>query len=423
MDTITTGIGGALLAKAFFTDNFAPKGEDTANPTAVEPAASVIPDTRTGCAGTAKATGLRARWHAGRTVLWAIVLGSVFPDVDVFFDAFQSSPVASLVLHRGVTHSLVGLPVWALLLAALTWWGTRSLRVAAPSFRALFALYAVALAFHIWTDLITSFGTAIWSPLRWTRVAWDLVFIIDFVFTAILLGPQVAAWAHQRREGAVRRAIFVWLLLSSGAVGVWWLAQSVGRPIPISAVAVTGALFFLLCLAPLWRGLGQRWSRAQWCRAGVVALVLYVGGCMVAHRLALAEVHRFAAEQNLTVINLAALPAPPSLRNWTALVQTPEGVFRATFRLPHRGNLQPRFFPQTVPAELAARLRQLPEVQTFLWFARFPVLRYHEAHGQHVVDLADLRFGIGDNDHPSAFTYRVVLDAQGNVLSSDWLED
>ncbi|MCL6481660.1 MAG: metal-dependent hydrolase [Firmicutes bacterium] len=423
MDTITTGIGGALLAKAFFTDHFAPEPGHSKNPALREGAAPVTLAAVTADTAAPKTANLHARWHAGRSALWVFVLGSVFPDVDVFFDTFQSSPVASLVLHRGVTHSLVGLPGWALLLAALTWWGSRRLRVAAPSFRALFGLYAVALAFHIWTDLITSFGTMIWSPVAWTRVAWDLVFIIDFVFTAILLGPQLAAWAHQRREGAVRRAVFVWLLLSSGAVGVWWLAQTVGRPISISAVAVAGALFFLLCIAPLWRGLGQRWSRAQWCRAGVAALALYVGGCAMAHRLALAEVRRFAAEQNLTVINLAALPAPPSLLNWTALVQTPEGVFRATFRLPHRGHLQPRFFPQTVPAELAARVRQLPEVQTFLWFARFPVLRHHEARGRHVVDLADLRFGLGDNDNPSAFTYRVVLDAQGNVLSSDWLED
>lgn len=412
MDTITTGIGGALLAKAFFTDRFAPKSGGTA------PAESA--ETRTAGAEESK---LRARWHAGRTALGAFVLGSVFPDADVFFDAFSSSPVSDLVLHRGVTHSLVCLPGWALLLAALTRVLARRLRIPSPSFGALFGLYAVALAFHIWTDLITSFGTMIWSPVVWTRVAWDLVFIIDFAFTAILLAPQMAAWAHRRREGAVRRPVFVWLLLSGGAVGVWWLARAVGRPISMSVVAVSSVLFFLLCVAPLWRDLGRRWSRAQWCRAGVAVFAGYMLACVVAHQLALAEVKRFAAEQQLPVENLAALPAPPSLLNWTALVQTPEGVFRTTFQLPHRGNLQLRFYPHTVPADLAARVRELPEVQTFLWFARFPVLRHHEVQGQQVVDLADLRFGIGDNDNPSAFTYRVVLDVHGNVLRSGWLED
>ncbi len=423
MDTITTGIGGALLAKAFFTDRFVPKNDGAADPATAGTAPAVPAETQRAGAEATKAVGLRTRWPASQTALWAFVLGSVFPDVDVFFDAFSSSPVASLVLHRGVTHSLVCLPGWALLLAALTRWAARGLHVAAPSFRALFGLHAVALAFHIWTDLITSFGTMIWSPLSWTRVAWDLVFIIDFVFTAILLGPQVAAWVHRRREGSVRRAVFGWLVLSGGAAGVWWLARAVGRPISMSAVAMSSVLFFLLCIAPLWRGLGQRWSRAQWCRAGVTVFAGYMLAGVVAHRLALDEVKRFASEQQLTVEHLAALPAPPSLRNWTALVQTPEGVFRTTFRLPNHGPLQPRFYPHTVPAELAARVRELPEVQTFLWFARFPVLRHHEVQGQHVVDLADLRFGIGDQDNPSAFTYRVLLDAHGHVLRSDWLED
>jgi len=27
----------------------------------------------------------------------------------------------------------------------------------------------------------------IWSPLQWSRPAWDLVFIVDFTLTAILL--------------------------------------------------------------------------------------------------------------------------------------------------------------------------------------------------------------------------------------------
>jgi hypothetical protein len=149
----------------------------------------------------------------------------------------------------------------------------------------------------------------------------------------------------------------------------------------------------------------------------------YLLACVAAHRAALAEVKRFAAEQQLTVENLAALPAPPSLLQWTALVRTPEGVYRTTFRLPHRGNLKPRFFADAVPNDITARVRALPEVQTFLWFARFPVMRYHEENGRHIVDFTDLRFGLSDNDNPAAFAFRVVLDANGNVIFSGWLED
>ncbi len=423
MDTITTGIGGALLAKAFFTDRFAPSPGGAVNPAAAERESAVT--LAAAAAGTAasKRVTWRAQWHAGRTALWAFVLGSVFPDADVFFDAFSESEVASLETHRGVTHSLVCLPGWALLLAWLTVAVARRLRIPAPSFRALFGIYAAALAFHIWTDLITSFGTMIWSPIGRTRAAWDLVFIIDFAFTSILLVPQVAAWVHWRRERALARGIFSWLALSGAAAGVWWLAQVVGRPIPRSAVLMASALFFMLCVLLVRGGWGARWIRAQWCRAGVAALVLYAGACFVAQRAALAEVKRFAAERQLVVEDLAALPAPPSLVNWTALVRTPEGVYRTTFRVPHRGNLEPRFFADSAPNGFTARVRALPEVQTFLWFARFPVMRYRQQDGRHIVDFDDLRFGIGDDDNPSAFAFRVVLDDAGNVVSSGWRED
>lgn len=413
MDTITTGIGGALLAKAFFTDRFAPRPGNAALPAGVRSEAAAAPEQ----------TGLRMRGHAGQTALWAFVAGSVFPDIDVLFDAFSESAVASIQTHRGVTHSLVCLPGWALLLAWLTRVLARRLRLASPAFAALFGLYAVAIAFHIWTDLLTSFGTMIWSPLSRTRAAWDLVFIIDFVFTALLLVPQVAAWVHRRREGALWRGALSWLLLSGAAAGVWWLAQAVGRPIPPSATVVASALFFFLLVLLARGGRGARWSRAQWCRAGVAVFAGYILACAAAHRAALAEVKRFAAEQQLAVENLAALPAPPSLLHWTALVRTPEGVYRTTFRLPHHGRLEPRFFADSAPNGITARVRALPEVQTFLWFARFPVMRYHEENGRHVVDFTDLRFGLSDNDNPAAFAFRVVLDAQGNVLSSGWLED
>ena len=52
---------------------------------------------------------------------------------------------------------------------------------------------AVGIASHILFDSATSYGTRIWNPFSTDRVAWDFVFIIDFVFTAIVLLPQVAA--------------------------------------------------------------------------------------------------------------------------------------------------------------------------------------------------------------------------------------
>src|SRR6516162_3261252 len=89
----------------------------------------------------------------------------------------------------------------------------------------------------------------IWSPLAWSRPAWDLIFIIDLTLTAILLVPQLVAWTNTNAERAkVRMLVF-------GAISLplpWLISmflQNVGAPIStlttIVATAVLGALFVL----------------------------------------------------------------------------------------------------------------------------------------------------------------------------------
>src|SRR5260370_35014020 len=96
--------------------------------------------------------------------------------------------------HRSLTHSLVLLPLWALLLAGITRAFAGWRKWEAPSFAALSVIYAAGILSHILMDLVTTFGTMIWSPLEWSLPAWDLAFIIDFPLTAILLVPQLLAW-------------------------------------------------------------------------------------------------------------------------------------------------------------------------------------------------------------------------------------
>src|SRR5438034_1219903 len=69
------------------------------------------------------------------------------------------------------------------------------------------SIYAVGILSHILLDLVTSFGTMIWSPLKWSRPAWDLLFIVDFTFTAILLVPQLLAWVYSEPAKMWSRAL------------------------------------------------------------------------------------------------------------------------------------------------------------------------------------------------------------------------
>src|SRR5512134_247020 len=92
------------------------------------------------------------------------------PDLD-FVIGFVG-PVEYLLTHRGVTHSLVLLPVWALL---LSWILAKILREPG-GWRALYGVTALSLGAHIAGDYITSFGTMIFAPLSSWRAALGATF-------------------------------------------------------------------------------------------------------------------------------------------------------------------------------------------------------------------------------------------------------
>ena len=143
-------------------------------------------------------------------------IGSIFPDIDIFAGPLARNPLAIMEWHRNITHSLVMLPVWAALLAAVSLPLARWLRWKAPSFPRLFVIYAVGLATHVFLDVVTNFGTMVWSPLKYSRVAWDWVFIIDLTLTAIALVPQLAAWCYREPRKFRGRAAAVWAALTTG---------------------------------------------------------------------------------------------------------------------------------------------------------------------------------------------------------------
>src|SRR6201984_267957 len=184
MDTITHGIAGALIAKAAF------RGQDM--------------------------LGTKPLYRE-RIITWSLMLGAIFPDSDVLREFFSHNDLLILTWHRSFTHSLLCLPIFALLLAALTRWFVRWRKWDAPSFAALTGIYAIGILSHILLDLVTSFGTMIWSPVQWSRPAWDLIFIIDFSLTAIFLVPQIVAWVYAQEKGLQRRALVNWLGLAAAA--------------------------------------------------------------------------------------------------------------------------------------------------------------------------------------------------------------
>jgi inner membrane protein len=124
------------------------------------------------------------------------------PDLD-FVIGFVG-PVEYLLTHRGVTHSFVLLPAWALILS----WILAKLLREPGGWRALYGVTALALLTHIVGDLITSFGTMILAPLSDWRAAIGTTFIIDLWFSGIILiGLIGSAVFYRSRIPAVAASI------------------------------------------------------------------------------------------------------------------------------------------------------------------------------------------------------------------------
>jgi membrane-bound metal-dependent hydrolase YbcI (DUF457 family) len=402
MDTITHGIAGALIGKAAFG------GSDLFPPIPVD---------------------------KRRVITWSLLLGAIFPDSDVFRDFFSHDQLLLLTWHRSITHSLLCLPVWAVLLAALTNAVARWRKWQAPGFPALVGIYAVGILSHIFLDLVTTFGTMIWSPLDWSRPAWDILFIIDFTFTALLLIPQLLAWAFEDPEHMRRRAIVMWLVFTPAPYLISKIGQVVGAPISNTAIVVATVLFAALFLLPAVQGWGVRVQYVNWNRAGLTLAIAYVLAATYAHHAALQRVEKFAASENLQAEALGALPFPPSLWRWDGLVRTPRGVYEFRMDLSDRlfrdapnmagtGNsdvIEHTYYPDALPNRFIEEARRLPEVQKVLWFARFPVTRFHKEGPDAIVEFSDLRFPTIRKDRPAGFTYRVKFAEDGTVLSQGWL--
>lgn len=402
MDPVTHGIAGALIGKAFFANrkSSASRLSQSAHP----------PPT-------------------ARVAIVAATLGAVFPDVDVFVDAFSRDPLAIARYHRGFTHSFVGLPIFTLVLAALTrtfflWCAKRSGHEewTPPSLAFLFAIYAVGIASHIILDGLTSFGTRMLNPLSKDRIAWDFLFIVDFVFTALLLVPQLAAWVHQFRESAGKRAWTMWVFLIVLTLGVWALAREAGFSFrPLAAVIVCG-IFAAVLFLPVWRGLGARVSRPRWCQAALCLSCSYILACGFAHHAALSRVRAFASSRHLPVENIAAMPLPISFLHWSGLILTPNGVYQSTFCLRDSADPTFQFFANSPSNRYTQEARFVEPAETFLWFSRFPLIHFTENDGEHIVEYKDMRFFTAANDQRMPFMFYVSFDSAGKMLNYGFIE-
>jgi membrane-bound metal-dependent hydrolase YbcI (DUF457 family) len=388
MDTITHGIAGALIAKAAF------RGDDMFT--------------------------LRSM-NARRVLTWSLMTGAIFPDIDTVRDFFSNNDLLMITWHRSITHSLLCMPIFALLLAAITRCVCRGFKWPLPSFAALAGVYAVGILSHIFLDLVTTFGTMIWSPLGWSRPAWDLIFIVDFTFSGLLLFPQFLAWVYASKEKWKPRAMGLWLVSELALLVVAAIAQIVGAPISAQNIVLASLLLTILVFLPA-RGLwGLRASLAAWNRAGLFAACVYLSFAAYAHHAALSRVRSLAAFLKLDVQSIGLIATPSGVYDWRMDLSQKSPIVATLSSSPaDQPPLKYSFYPEAFPNASIQRARELPEVRKVLWFSRFPVTQFHREGDDAVVEISDKRFPKIRPDRSAPFTYRVRFGANGQLVSEGW---
>ncbi len=129
-----------------------------------------------------------ARRVPARLALAIGFFAGLLADLDILISA-ADDPLFNIEYHRHFTHSLFFVPLGGLVAALLAWpLVRRRLSLAAVYLLAVLGFLPSGLL-----DVCTSFGTHWLWPLYDERLAWNIIAIIDPLFTLILLGTVVLA--------------------------------------------------------------------------------------------------------------------------------------------------------------------------------------------------------------------------------------
>lgn len=279
-----------------------------------------------GVVGALAAQSVASRKNRGLASL-AGAAGGLAADLDIFISSAQD-PLLALEFHRHFTHSLVFVPFGALIIA-LIFYGVLG-RWQGRGFKACYLWSFCGYATHGLLDSCTSYGTQLLWPFSDTRVSWDLISVIDPLFTLpLLLGALLAGFRRSHL----------------------WLA-----------------------LALLWGGVYMAFAWYQRDRA-------------------LTTGYDIAAARGHTPVRLQAKPGFANLIVWKLVYETDTHFFVDAVRPDLGGGTRvwngesiPKFDPNQALPWLAPDSQQARDIERFRWFSDgFIALDKH--HEDRVIDI------------------------------------
>ncbi len=331
----------------------------------------------------ARATAPRAARIAVGARVAAGFCAAALPDGD--FVLRYVSPVAYVTGHRGVTHSILLLPLWALLAA---WICAKVDRTPGVAWRDYYLVCALGIGAHIAGDLITSFGTMVYAPFSAARVAWSTTFVIDLWFTGIILAGLAASWARRRS----RVPAILGLAALGGYVGLQGLAHARAIDFGAAYAAQSG-------LDP----------------ARVSAIPRPVSPFNWTVMVAEDERYHYAN------VNLVRARTPPAPGPNAGLIARLDAAYAA---LAHaQWTTVEKYGPDPALRPLAARAWNDPSFEFFRWFADYPALfRVDRGNPATCVWFQDLRFVLPGRDL-NLFRFGLCRDADNAAWHTFRLRD
>jgi len=213
----------------------------------------------------------------------ALLLGAaagMLADGDVFLRVI-SDPALPWEVHRHATHALLFSPVGGLLAALpflIAWAAWRA------RWRAVLGAATLAYATHGLLDACTSYGTSLLLPFSEARAAWDVIAILDPLFTLLLgAGMLLAAWRLRKAPA------FAALALCAAYLGLGWRQHTAAMDAVLRLAASRGHVVERARALPtpmnlvVWRGLYVAQGRiyADGGRVPILGAPLFTAGTSV----------------------------------------------------------------------------------------------------------------------------------------------
>ncbi|HAT2066458.1 TPA: metal-dependent hydrolase [Legionella pneumophila] len=143
----------------------------------------------------------RIPWQAG-------TLAGMAPDLDVFI-RFSQEPLSLEQWHRYLTHSLMFIPIGGLIVALFLLCFSQYRQY----WKITIGASLVGYATHCLLDSLTSYGTVLFWPWSDSRISWDIISIIDPVFTLPLLLGTAWSVIYQNQKAVTASLFFCILFL------------------------------------------------------------------------------------------------------------------------------------------------------------------------------------------------------------------